>query len=51
MAHPRARVALEERGNGAPGWFFRYLYRPTIRPAIALFARAQAKYEAKESSR
>jgi len=28
--HPRARVALEERGRGVPGWILRYLYRPLI---------------------
>jgi DMSO/TMAO reductase YedYZ molybdopterin-dependent catalytic subunit len=40
MDHPRARVALEERGRGFPGWFLRYLYRPLVRPAILLFRRA-----------
>lgn len=30
LAHPRGRVALEERGVGAPGWLLRYLYRPLI---------------------
>lgn len=38
--HPRARVALEERGRGVPGWLLRYLYRPLVRPAIWLFRRA-----------
>ena len=38
--HPRARVALEERGRGVPGWFLRHLYRPLVRPAIWLFRRA-----------
>ena len=28
MGHPRARVALEERGRWVPGWLLRYLYRP-----------------------
>ncbi len=40
MDHPRARVALEERGGGVPGWVLRYLYRPLVRPAIWLFRRA-----------
>jgi len=40
MDHPRARVVLEERGRGVPGWLLRYLYRPTIRPGIWLFRRA-----------
>jgi DMSO/TMAO reductase YedYZ molybdopterin-dependent catalytic subunit len=48
MAHPRARVALEERANGAPGWVFRYLYRPLVRPTIARFRRAMAAYYEKE---
>jgi DMSO/TMAO reductase YedYZ molybdopterin-dependent catalytic subunit len=40
MDHPRARVALEERGRGAPGWLLRYLYRPLISGTVARFARA-----------
>lgn len=40
MDHPRARVALEERGRGVPGWVLRHLYRPLVRPAIWLFRRA-----------
>jgi DMSO/TMAO reductase YedYZ molybdopterin-dependent catalytic subunit len=40
MAHPRARVALEERGAGVPGWLLRYLYRPMVRPGIWLFQHA-----------
>lgn len=43
MDHPRARVALEERGRGAPGWFFRFLYRPLVRPTIRRFQRALEK--------
>lgn len=39
MSHPRARVALEERGTGVPGWMLRYLYRPLVRPTIGLFRR------------
>lgn len=40
MIHPRARVALEERGVGVPGWLLRLAYRPLIRPTAARFARA-----------
>ena len=40
MDHPRARVALEERGRGIPGRVLRYLYRPSVRPGIFLFRRA-----------
>ncbi|MFK8079831.1 MAG: molybdopterin-dependent oxidoreductase [Granulosicoccus sp.] len=37
MAHPTARVAYEERAIGAPGWLFRYLYRPLVAPTIKRF--------------
>ena len=50
MDHPRARVALEERALGAPGWFFRYLYRPLIRPATARFKRAMESYPGAEDT-
>lgn len=30
LEHPRARVALEERGRGVPGKLLRYVYRPLI---------------------
>jgi DMSO/TMAO reductase YedYZ molybdopterin-dependent catalytic subunit len=40
MDHPRARVAMEERGRVLPGWLLRYLYRPLIRPTVLLFAKA-----------
>ncbi len=45
MDHLRARVALEERGRGAPGWLLRYLYRPLIPGTVARFAKAMAEYE------
>lgn len=45
MEHPRARVALEERGQGLPGWLLRLLYRPMIRPTAARFAQASAGYQ------
>jgi DMSO/TMAO reductase YedYZ molybdopterin-dependent catalytic subunit len=40
MDHPRARVALEERGQWIPGWLLRSLYRPLIGPTVRRFARA-----------
>lgn len=40
MDHPRARVALEERGRGIPGWLLRYLYRPLVQPTIREFQAA-----------
>ena len=40
MVHPRARVALEERGQWVPGWLLRYLYRPLIRPTVRRFEQA-----------
>lgn len=44
MAHPRARVAHEERGQWVPGWLLRYLYRPLIRPTASRFERALRKH-------
>ena len=34
LDHPRARVALEERGQFLPGWILRYAFRPFIKPLI-----------------
>ncbi len=34
LEHPRARVALEERGRLVPGRLLRHLYRPLIAPVI-----------------
>jgi len=34
LDHPRARVALEERGQFLPGWVLRYAFRPFIKPLI-----------------
>jgi DMSO/TMAO reductase YedYZ molybdopterin-dependent catalytic subunit len=31
MAHPRARVALQERGVGVPAWLLRAVYRPVVK--------------------
>lgn len=44
MDHPRARVALEERAVGGPGWFFRYLYRPLIKSTVKQFETSLNKY-------
>ena len=44
MVHPRARVALEERGQWLPSWLLRLLYRPLIRPTAARFERAMHDY-------
>ncbi len=46
MDHPRARVAMEERGRVLPGWLLRYLYRPLIPSAVALFAKASRERSA-----
>jgi DMSO/TMAO reductase YedYZ molybdopterin-dependent catalytic subunit len=40
MDHPRARVALEERGRLVPGWLLRHLYRPLIPGTVSRFANA-----------
>lgn len=48
MDHPRARVALEERASGGPGWFFRYLYRPLIKSTVKEFQNALEAYESKK---
>jgi len=40
MDHPRARVALEERGRWFPGWLLRLAYRPLIRGTAELFRKA-----------
>ncbi len=40
MQHPRARVALEERGRWLPNWLLRSVYRPLIGPTKARFERA-----------
>lgn len=46
MSHERARVALEERGTGLPGWLLRRLYRPLIGPTVRAFERAMREYPA-----
>lgn len=42
MDHPRARVALEERGRWLPGWLLRRVYRPLIASTVKGFASAWA---------
>ena len=44
MVHPRARVALEERGQWVPGWLLRYLYRPLIRSTVSRFEREMQRH-------
>jgi DMSO/TMAO reductase YedYZ molybdopterin-dependent catalytic subunit len=45
MDHPSARVELEERGRGFPGWMLRHLYRPLVRSTVALFERRLEQHE------
>ncbi len=40
MDHPRARVALEERGRWIPGWLLRLPYRSLIEGTVRTFAQA-----------
>ncbi len=40
MEHPRARVALEERGSYIPGRILRFLYRPLVRSTVRQFRQA-----------
>lgn len=42
LDHPRARVALEERGQLLPGWLLRYAFRPLIQPLIDQLKRISA---------
>jgi DMSO/TMAO reductase YedYZ molybdopterin-dependent catalytic subunit len=50
MDHPRARVAVEERGRFLPGWLLRYLFRPFIRPLIRKVELATERGRLRESS-
>ena len=45
MDHPRARVALEERGRGVPAWVLRRLYPTLIPPIRWLFRVTLASHE------
>jgi DMSO/TMAO reductase YedYZ molybdopterin-dependent catalytic subunit len=42
-AHPRARVALEERHRYLPSWAVRWPYRNVIYPVFGLLARLQSR--------
>jgi DMSO/TMAO reductase YedYZ molybdopterin-dependent catalytic subunit len=46
MDHPRARVALEERGIGAPPWLLRAIYRGLIPGTLRTSRRLLARYRA-----
>jgi hypothetical protein len=41
-AHPRGRVALEERGRGLPGWVYRALYRALAPVTLWYYRRVSA---------
>lgn len=49
LDHPRARVALEERGRWFPGWLLRRLYRPMIPGTAARFRAALIEHERRSS--
>jgi DMSO/TMAO reductase YedYZ molybdopterin-dependent catalytic subunit len=40
-AHPRGRVAMEERGRGLPGWAYRLLYRALFLPTLWYYRRIE----------
>ncbi len=42
-AHPRGRVALEERGRGLPGSVYRVIYRALIPTTLWIYARAEKR--------
>lgn len=42
-AHPRGRVALEERGRGLPGWAYRLIYRALFRPTLWYYRRIEQR--------
>lgn len=44
LDHPRARVALEERGRWVPGWLLRRLYRPLIVATVRRFWAGPAEH-------
>lgn len=45
LDHPRARVALEERGRWFPGWLLRRLYRPLIGATVKRYRACQVEHE------
>ena len=42
-AHPRGRVAFEERGRGLPGWAYRIVYRALLPGTLWYFKRAERR--------
>jgi DMSO/TMAO reductase YedYZ molybdopterin-dependent catalytic subunit len=48
MDHPRARVALEERGRGVPAWILRRTYPALVPPIRWLFRIALERHEARD---
>lgn len=50
MDHPRARVALEERGRWIPGPILRLLYRPLIAATARRFREALRRHQADSAS-
>jgi hypothetical protein len=42
-AHPRGRVALEERGRGLPGWMYRRIYRALFPPTLCYYRRMEKR--------
>ena len=50
MAHPRARVAHEERGRWVPGWLLRRLYFPLVRPTALRFERALQQHASRDTT-
>ncbi len=42
-AHPRGRVALEERGRGLPGPVYRVIYRALIPATLCIYRRAEKR--------
>ncbi len=49
LDHPRARVALEERGQWLPGWLLRRVYRRFIPKTVAQFRAALEEHERKQT--
>ena len=46
-AHPRGRVALEERGRGLPGPVYRLIYRALVPATLWYYRRAEGKAQAR----
>jgi DMSO/TMAO reductase YedYZ molybdopterin-dependent catalytic subunit len=47
-AHPRGRVAYEERGRGLPGWAYRLIYRTLFPPTVWYYRRVDRTRRMKE---